>query len=581
MYKINTPEQIMPLETQIPVDLSNWISFDLRDPIVQQRLLIRAVETNNLNLVNSMLTWRKPGFRSWLGKLFGLPTPFSKLFVNVENVKSLVNSAKSPEMLDLFKSIKFPEWALTRHLCNMKSPYTSVNQLFIRESKQILKPLFGRMISENNENVLSWLIKQGYWWSSLSNKSLLRFTLDYHADKSLAIILNKKIHLTPQASYWGNREDNSCIEEIGDFLKNNLAHSHACIPVLLNYSNFLNKLLDGDNVNLFLTTPELKRKWIEVVDDTFSHLIPNNESFPVLTPEQAQQAYYYIAHLLRVDTDEADEKIKLLLSVPSVREIARTEVTKDRPDYLLHLARHFNNPTIADALLTITSVYENAGDISYLDRVRTYWPVPQISDPLVLPVLHQNHDDRYDRIEALFARMAYMQSEEGIREIVREVMNRIYDHFVTPSNTLELDTSTESSMRWLNDEENNQLSRFITYYMPKLEEAGGIAPVLKSLENELATAYNQKPAQYNKMNLPLEWTEWESSPLFKNPEAINAYYQHKIHTAWRYLQIPNPWFSSDATYFESVNMENGEVKRTGFYKNYLCTRQKFSHIVTH
>jgi len=582
MYKIITPEQIMPQEAQLADDISNWESFDLLNPFVRQGLVIRAVESDNLDLVNAMLKWRKPGFLSWLERLFDLPTPFSKSFVNVNSLKSIINGVKSPEMLNCIKSIQFTKSAFIQWIFDIFTPSVRTDLLLHYRKEEILKPLFRRLISENNENVLSWLIDQGYSWSYLSDKSLLRFTLDHQADKSLAVILTKQIYFTPIKAFRESKNNSSYIQEIIDFLKDNLIHSHICIPVLLKNNNCLGQLLDGSNIYLFLTTLELRRKWIQIVDDTFSHLIPNNESFPVLTPEEAQQAYYYIAHLLRIDTDATNEKIKLLLSAPSIREIARTEVTKDRPDYLLHLARHFNNRTIEEALLTIESTYEDTDNIQYLDSVRAYFPAqPATSLQLTetsqsletrIAELHQSIEELRQSDETNIAELRqsieelrYMCSDEYIHNLIANVFE---EHRRSISNTLELDTSTESSMRYLSEEENNQLSRFINYYTPKLEEAGGVVPVLKTLEEELAAAYQQSPAQYEKMSLPLEWESWESSALFKNPEAANAYYQHKIHTAWRYLQIPNPWFSSDAAYFENVNMENGEVKRTGFYKNY-------------
>lgn len=87
-----------------------------------------------------------------------------------------------------------------------------------------------------------------------------------------------------------------------------------------------------------------------------------------------------------------------------------------------------------------------------------------------------------------------------------------------------------------------------------------------SLINYLASAYNKEPAFFinnnqEKITLPLQWIDFHnlciSLDLSDITSAYSSYYKHTIHTAWRYLQIPNYWIANDA--------QNVQVKLQGKY----------------
>lgn len=91
-----------------------------------------------------------------------------------------------------------------------------------------------------------------------------------------------------------------------------------------------------------------------------------------------------------------------------------------------------------------------------------------------------------------------------------------------------------------------------------LDKLGGADAVIESLILNIENRYDAEPAQFvfneTTLSLPLKPEELDeffavnSIPDTKeNREAINkAYFQHPIHTAYRYFLIPNPWMAPEA-----------------------------------
>ncbi len=68
------------------------------------------------------------------------------------------------------------------------------------------------------------------------------------------------------------------------------------------------------------------------------------------------------------------------------------------------------------------------------------------------------------------------------------------------------------------------------------------------MKQDLIHRYHQEPAKFGIFGkLPLTWQELDefkqeqewSERVFTN--ALQEYYKHKIHTAWRFLTSPNNW----------------------------------------
>lgn len=115
-----------------------------------------------------------------------------------------------------------------------------------------------------------------------------------------------------------------------------------------------------------------------------------------------------------------------------------------------------------------------------------------------------------------------------------------------------LSQDNESSMRMLSSEEENQLQKMLDKYLPQIK--GHSTEYLTKLRHFLRQRYRDAPAFIHlngqHTNLPLTMKKLLSLQL--NPAdhaaALNAYYQHKVHSAWRYLLIPNPWISPTASF---------------------------------
>jgi hypothetical protein len=52
------------------------------------------------------------------------------------------------------------------------------------------------------------------------------------------------------------------------------------------------------------------------------------------------------------------------------------------------------------------------------------------------------------------------------------------------------------------------------------------------------------------LKLPLNHLTFTALQLSRDLRelALQAYYQHPIHTAWRFFQAPNPWMHTHASY---------------------------------
>jgi len=81
----------------------------------------------------------------------------------------------------------------------------------------------------------------------------------------------------------------------------------------------------------------------------------------------------------------------------------------------------------------------------------------------------------------------------------------------------------------------------------------------RALKNDLSARYAQHPARSRTgdgrdIELPFSWEAYQQlAPQLSadsRERALKAYYQHKTHTAWRYLSKPNPWMAPNAQYVE-------------------------------
>ncbi|MGE3317895.1 MAG: hypothetical protein AB7I18_01255 [Candidatus Berkiella sp.] len=95
----------------------------------------------------------------------------------------------------------------------------------------------------------------------------------------------------------------------------------------------------------------------------------------------------------------------------------------------------------------------------------------------------------------------------------------------------------ENAMAQLNENQVRDLGEIQTRYQQTFNDRG-IDNILAEIRGFLMEAYEKDPVKHNGRNLPIHFDR----SLSNSVQAL--YYQHKIHTAYRYLFLhPNPWIS--------------------------------------
>ncbi|CZH56948.1 Uncharacterised protein [Legionella pneumophila] len=222
---------------------------------------------------------------------------------------------------------------------------------------------------------------------------------------------------------------------------------------------------------------------------------PAHGVFDVKDPEQAKICFYMIRNIIRRNDRDFDDQIRFLLSIPSVRDLAHREITVGLPNELVRLALTTGNQQAASILLNIP-------EVRILSEQNNY----------------------------------YYADIPGQLDLARLAKDR------------------ESAMTALTKGEQKRLNAAIEYYRPALKEHG-VDKLMNDLREQLRQRYESKPALIVsddglEIKLPMDFSEFQKLNLNKNEyqQALKAYYQHKDHTAWRYLAKPNLWMNNEASY---------------------------------
>lgn len=122
------------------------------------------------------------------------------------------------------------------------------------------------------------------------------------------------------------------------------------------------------------------------------------------------------------------------------------------------------------------------------------------------------------------------------------------EHFVSPY--------LETAMQELKNDEIQGLTDLLDYYAEALS-AKPLGDYVKELRDKLAERYLQSPINVQAGDgqlicLPLEYEQflWIKNDFSHETQlkCYKAYYEHPIHSAWRYLSRPNPWLSPKAQF---------------------------------
>ena len=221
--------------------------------------------------------------------------------------------------------------------------------------------------------------------------------------------------------------------------------------------------------------------------------------FNVLGDDEIKICFYIIRYLIRQKDLSRLVSLRFLLDIPAISAVAHQALTPSQPNELVRLA--------------LVRDYKEAA--AYLMKI------PAVNG------LAQANDYYQDE----------MRGELNLRALA------IDSH----SSTLPLTVREEHRLKELYD-----------HYKPLIDEHG-VELLMAELRKELIQVYNQNPAKVVITNdkeaekilfLPVDMDSLLAS--LKSPElkeqVFQAYYQHKIHTALRFVSNPNPWLWREAEY---------------------------------
>ncbi len=233
----------------------------------------------------------------------------------------------------------------------------------------------------------------------------------------------------------------------------------------------------------------------------FEELHPNMD-FNIEDNNETKLYFYILRNLIRKNDPSLRDDILLLLGIPSVKTLLHRAVTPHEENELVRLALRLGNEMAAELLLKI---------------------------PAVLALAQQN-DHYQDEI----------RNGVDVRALAQD---------------------QESSMRALSTAEQKRLERATNHYAPEIN-ASTVNTIINQLRDTLIVRYKANPAKFiddagNTRLLPMSWgsfmaqgfsIEIRSGSLSEHQRALQAYYQHKDHTAFRFLLKPNPWIHKNASY---------------------------------
>ena len=237
-----------------------------------------------------------------------------------------------------------------------------------------------------------------------------------------------------------------------------------------------------------------------------------NEVFNLEDPAVAHLCFYLMRHIIRLNDRALDDDLRFLLSIPSVRALAHTRVLGGQENELLRLAQNTGNPEAANLLLDIPAVRELA--------------------------------ERNDFYRA--------EERRGL-------------------DLSQLARDRESSMHALTTGEQQRLAQAIEAYKLTMDGAG-VPFLMELLRAQLIERYHTHPATSTRdegtpFTLPLTYEEYRALALSADEQkrALEAYYQHKNHTALRYLSKPNAWMHPRAGY---VYINEARTERWSTFEEY-------------
>jgi ankyrin repeat protein len=255
---------------------------------------------------------------------------------------------------------------------------------------------------------------------------------------------------------------------------------------------------------------EARLQMLDEAEDTYYHEHPSGV-FDISNESEARLGFYILRSLIRINDESLIDDINFLLNIPAIKALAHTEVTANQSNELLRLAITEGNQPAIERLLQIPAVRELAEQNNfYADEMR---------------------------------------GNLDLRALAEDA---------------------ESSMTALTQGEQQRLEKLRVHYQQDINDLGQ-DNLFRALKEELKERYLESPATIEvdgkKITLPFDWQAFQNLKLQGNvkEQALNAYYQHDVHSAYRYLSKPNHWMASNVSY---VYISNDRNERWSTFEEY-------------
>lgn len=278
-------------------------------------------------------------------------------------------------------------------------------------------------------------------------------------------------------------------------------------PNCLAYADEHNILCNVKYINSFA---DKKIKELRQLQQAFSDANPD-EIFD-LAKDESSQYFYLLRHIIRRSNPELEDYMRFLLKIPSILSMTYKGHTSNKPMELIQLAIQVNNDRAVSLLMSI-------------EEVR---------------VIAENNRVFQNIVNIGFDLKAYFEHQKFI-------------------------------LNYLTDDQQNQLAKVCTNYQNRMKDIA-INNSMLTITNTLNDSYMANPATIRVggiiYKLPVSWDQFIQCKFDSNNNydaALNAYKEHTLHTALRYLCIPNRWISIRAKGTNST-LNNPKLRWSTFHE---------------
>lgn len=253
-------------------------------------------------------------------------------------------------------------------------------------------------------------------------------------------------------------------------------------------------------------------------------------------------------------------------SLSTILDKHANEITPNDQYNAVSIAFNSNDVELLRLLLTTFSAAILPRDKSTLLREATYLGKYVLLEVLLENPSFQNEVENHllDEIRYHVETARTREDSEGL-QLISERLDQIAENRdaagQNAQSMAERGQYNENSMQALSKNQIALVKVLKKHYEPIYQDKSWDV-ILIEIISYLESEYAKSPAKdTHGESLPLAYTEGLT------PEQLKAYYQHRIHTAWRYLSVPNRWIFNesnstileDETRFANIDDDDKEL----------------------